>query len=282
MNYFIEKQTLQQLLTWSHGQDQCDVYPYNYQGSRVDLIAFLNENRAPYKGRYYITSAMAPVSARVRGRRCKKDALPRAWMAFDMDGNLSEEDFAKAKAFFSQFNCIIYETASSKPNARRFRVILLTSRPVIEDEAKIIGELIQNASGFTGWDNSTHRSAQPIFLPPIGVDLIVFDGGVLSVDQALATVPPKPPKKLITRCFLPTVAENVFGWFAQHNMVLEVGSSMHKVVCPWGGQHTDGRLEAGLFEPSAENNLSWGFKCLHAHCESKSIRDIYKLMKGRK
>ena len=282
MNYFIEKQTLQQLLTWSFGQNQYDAYPYNYQGRKADLIASLNEYRAPYKGLYYITSAMAPVSARVRGRRCKKNALPRAWMAFDMDGNLNEEDFAKAKAFFSQFNCIIYETASSRVGARRFRVILLTSCPIIEDEAKILGELIQKASGFTGWDNSTHRSAQPIFLPPVGVDLIVFDGEVLSVNEMLATVPPKPPKKPINRRFLPTATENVFGWFAQHLMVLEVGSSMHKVICPWGDQHTDDRLEAGLFEPSSENNLSWGFKCLHAHCDSKSIKDIYRLMKGQK
>jgi len=55
---------------------------------------------------------------------------------------------------------------------------------------------------------------------------------------------------------------------------------MHKVICPWAHLHSDGRAEAALFEPSNENNLAWGFKCLHGHCAGRGIKDIYRLMKG--
>ena len=268
-------------LIWSFGSDKFDVRPVNYEGTTQDLISFIDENRAPVKGKNYITSAMLPESQRLRGRRCKDNALPRSWLALDMDGDLSDADFMSLVAWFKTHKCIIYETASSKKNARRFRVILILSRPVVELEAKIIGELVQKATNFEGWDASTHRAAQPIYLPPIEVPLITFDAQPLDVGYwLLKAPPPKPPPK--PRRMLPMTTENIFGWFANHNMVLEVGSSMHKVICPWGDQHTDGRLEAGLFEPSSENNLSWGFKCLHAHCDSKSIKDIYRLMKGQK
>lgn len=266
------------LLTWSFGADKYDVRPVNYEGTMEDLINFIEENRAPYKGVNYITSAMLPESPRVRGKRCKDNALPRQWLAFDMDGDLSDPDFVRLVNWFKPFKCIIYETASSKKNSRRFRVLLMLSRPVVESEAKIIGELVQKATGFDGWDASTHRAAQPIYLPPTQAHLTTFDGELLDVSYWLSKAPPKP--KPVIRRYTPMPTKNVFGWFANHNMVLEVGSSKHTVVCPWGDLHTDGRVEAALFEPSPTNNLCWGFACLHSHCEDRGIKDIYRLMKG--
>ena len=268
----------QHRLLWSFGADIFDVRPVNYEGNKADLIAFINEYRAPYKGKNYITSAMLPESHRIRGKRCKDNALPRLWLAFDMDGDLAEPEFVRAVNWFEQFDCIIYETASSKKDARRFRVILLLSRPVVESEAKTIGDLVQKSSAFEGWDSSTHRAAQPVFLPPTQVHMIIFYGQPLDVSYWLSKAPLKPKPQI--KRYAPMTTENIFGWFANHDMVLEVGSTMHKVICPWAHLHSDGRLEAGLFEPSAENNLSWGYKCLHSHCADKSIKDIYRLMRG--
>ena len=265
-------------LTWSFGLDIFDNRPINYRGDKEGLKSFIDDNRAPYKGKHYITSAMLPEGTRVRGKRSKENALPRGWLAFDMDGNLTDSDFAQAVHWFERFDCFIYETASSKKNARRFRVLLLLSRPVVEMEAKTIGELVQKASGFEGWDSSTHRCAQPVFLPPAGNELIDFNGQLLNVEEWLAKAPPKP--RIKPRKLLPQTTENIFGWFANNAMVLSVGGAMHKVVCPWSNLHSDGRVEAALFEPSNENNLCWGFKCLHAHCVDKGIKDIYRLIKG--
>ena len=263
---------------WSFGADLFDVYPVNFEGSFDDLLDFIHKHRAPYKGKYYITSPMSPNSYRARGRRCKANALPRQWIAFDMDGELSDSAFIQIKKWFSQFNCIIYETASSKPNARRFRIILFLSRPVIEDEAKIIGGLVEKATGFKGWDSSTYRSAQPIFLPPEGVKLFQFNGDILDVADWLSKSPPKPKFK-INRS--PSkVRQDVFKWFSINRMVLKVDEAMHQVICPWAYLHSDGRVEAALFEPSTQNNSAWGFKCLHAHCSDRTIKDIYQLMRG--
>ena len=266
------------LLTWSFGVDIFDNRPVNYRGDKEGLKAFIEEYRAPYKGKHYITSAMLPESDRVRGKRSKDNALARHWLAFDMDGNLTEAAFVQAVNWFARFDCLIYETASSKKDARRFRVLLLLSRPVAESEAKIIGELVQKASEFEGWDSSTHRSAQPVFLPPVGNELIDFKGEPLDVGYWLSKAPPK--SKLPPRRLTPQITENVFGWFANNGMVIAVGTSMHKVICPWNHLHSDGRSEAALFEPSAENNLNWGYRCLHSHCEDRGIKEIYRLMKG--
>jgi hypothetical protein len=265
---------------WSFGADLFDVYPVNFEGSFDDLLDFINKHRAPYKGKYYITSPMSPNGYRARGRRCKANALPRQWIAFDMDGELSDSAFIKVKKWFSQFNCIIYETASSKPNARRFRIILFLSRPVIEDEAKIIGGLVERDSGFEGWDSSTYRSAQPVFLPPTEVNLISLEGEPLNVDYWLSKLPPKSKLKYKINRSHSKVGQAVFEWFANNHMVLRVDDAMHEVICPWGHLHSDGRVGAALFEPSNLNNSAWGFKCLHAHCSDRTIKDIYRLMKA--
>jgi hypothetical protein len=41
----------------------------------------------------------------------------------------------------------------------------------------------------------------------------------------------------------------------------------HTIRCPWAHRHTDPNSdEAGIIEPSAENNWRGGFKCFHSHC----------------
>lgn len=263
-------------LTWAFAPDLFDNKPHCYQGTWADLLAFIRDNPAFEKGKNYICPAMHLDQPRQRARRCKANSLPRHWLAFDMDGNLSDEDFLFCTDFFSDLSCVIYETASSKPSARRFRVIVLLTRPVIEDEAKVIGELVQRASGFTGWDSSTHRAAQPVFLQPIGTPVVEFKGTPLDVAAWLAKAPPKPKPK--PRTYAPADG-SVFEWFVASGLMLDVNAAKNTVICPWADLHSDGRVEAVLFEPSPENRGAFGFKCLHSHCEHRSIKDIYQLMR---
>jgi len=48
------------------------------------------------------------------------------------------------------------------------------------------------------------------------------------------------------------------------------------VVCPWAGEHSDGREEAYVWQNSDDDdNRGWpGFYCHHAHCAGKALADV--------
>jgi len=52
----------------------------------------------------------------------------------------------------------------------------------------------------------------------------------------------------------------------------------HAVICPWADQHTEDQgpsdTSTVIFEPS--EGKGWGFKCLHAHCANRTIKDVYE------
>ena len=260
---------------FSVGYGNYDVYPYNH--SLDALFTVLNEDRSPTKGGKWITSPMRSPAPRKRGKRCKANALPKPWFGLDNDGNLSNTHYEQCITRFEIFKGWIYTTASDQDNARRFRALIQCSRPINEAECKILSQLIERYSGLGGWDQSVYRCPQPLYTPTQGAELIELHGDLLDVDLWLSKAPqkPKPIRKKINRIYPST---NVFGAFANNNMVIKTGSDRHEVICPWAHLHTDGRLEAMLFEPSAENNLAWGFKCLHSHCVDKTIRDVYRWM----
>jgi hypothetical protein len=59
----------------------------------------------------------------------------------------------------------------------------------------------------------------------------------------------------------------------------ELEGNKHSVVCPWSAEHTDAPrgeydTSAAIFELSEPGNR-WGFKCQHAHCAGRSIKDVY-------
>ena len=53
--------------------------------------------------------------------------------------------------------------------------------------------------------------------------------------------------------------------------------SEHRVDCPWKSEHTtdSGDRQTLLYEPSDDNQQAGGFKCLHGHCATRGIRDVY-------
>ncbi|PWT83058.1 MAG: hypothetical protein C5B57_07600 [Blastocatellia bacterium] len=56
----------------------------------------------------------------------------------------------------------------------------------------------------------------------------------------------------------------------------------HAVRCPWIDEHSgeSGPTETVLFEP-ATAEAWWGFKCQHAHCAERTIRDVWELSRPR-
>jgi len=49
----------------------------------------------------------------------------------------------------------------------------------------------------------------------------------------------------------------------------------HAVTCPWNAEHSgeSGLTETAIFEPRGPGE-PWGFKCQHAHCAARTIRDL--------
>ncbi len=66
------------------------------------------------------------------------------------------------------------------------------------------------------------------------------------------------------------------GWYLR-----DLGGGKHAVVCPWADEHSgqSGLTETVLFDPQGVDTL-YGFKCQHAHCLGRSIRDVWDLFKS--
>lgn len=282
---------MSQLLSWSFGHNQFDNKPTNYIGNWDDFESFMVENRAQYKGENYITSAMGN-----DGRRCKANAQPRNWLAFDFDGikvevdgkqksiGVADEKATAIVGFFSGLKSTCYQTASSTPGARKLRAIVKTDRDINEDESKVLGALIAKLSPSPeGFDKSVQQSAQPIYLPLKREPILSFDGDELPVDALLATIPAPTPKKVIHRT-LQTDVPDGYGFFSRNGLILcESAGGGVDVVCPWAGSHTGGDISGSVFfAPGTDNNFAGGFKCQHSSCGDKSIADIYKMIEGLK
>jgi hypothetical protein len=56
----------------------------------------------------------------------------------------------------------------------------------------------------------------------------------------------------------------------------------YALACPWGAQHTT--QDAGnssatvLLFPAEANGWRGGFRCLHAHCDHRRLRDLERLL----
>lgn len=274
---------------FSFGINTYDVMPAQcISPSWPDFCHVFDSTRAPKKGMYQITAPMGG-----DGRRCKANALPRNWVAFDLDGGivngvekpLSDGAFSQIWLGFAALaQGLMYETASSAAGARRARFVLSLDAEVSRDDAQRLCLYIEGllpAGGY--WDRSVYRAEQPLFLPPEDVDVIHFGDQPLSVEETLGMIPPPPPPKVWTApppkalgVQHRTAQSKIYGLIlpALQQLGLHVkhkGAGQHDILCPWGNEHSDGRYEAAYFEPSGSNGGMGGFKCLHSHCEHRHI-----------
>ena len=260
---------------WTLAKNQYDNYPRSYAGDWGDLIAFVETHKAPRKGVNGLTGIFGG-----DGRRCLDNALPRAWMPFDLDGEggVSEDALHAVIEDFGGIEFFWYETASSKPGHRKARIICNVSRPITDAESRGLGEALVNLSGHPGFDKSVFLLSQVCYLPPVSANVIIHDGEPIDVDAVLPLVPkPKPRKVVLMNPLKP--APDARGFFVGNGLVKgEARDGLH-VVCPWANEHSSNDTTGtAYFEPSATNGFAGGFKCHHAHCSHRSIVDIFRLM----
>lgn len=270
---------------FSFGQNKYDNYPAQCSCADFDEFASVfDETRAPRKGMYQITAAMGG-----DGRRCKDNAMPRNWIAFDLDGALehgkcgplADDLFAEIRMAFAEMGLgLTYETASSAPGARRARFVLALDAAIPREPAKRLCEFIQGllpAGGY--WDESVYKAEQPLYLPPQGVQVVRFGFEPISVEEALGMCPPPKVRQYTPRTpVLDEMASLALGALSEMGMVIKHDGEKSIIVCPWANEHTDGRPEAAYFAPSDANGGIGGFCCLHSHCSHRNIGHLLKFI----
>lgn len=261
---------------WTLASDKFDNYPRSFAGTWDDLVQFINRYRARRKGVHGLAGLYAN-----DGRRCLENALPRAWVPFDLDGEGGVPDKVLNQAIeqFEGLTLVWYETASSKPNARKARILVQASRAVTDVESRSIGEQVALWSGVTGFDKSVYLLSQVCYLPPMNVPVFAEQGVPLDVDRILSKIPKPLPKPVFAKPLMD--APDARSFFATNGLIKrEVSGGLH-VVCPWADRHSKNDTTGTFyFEPSASNGYVGGFKCHHAHCADRTIGDVFRLMEA--
>ena len=127
--------------------------------------------------------------------RLSNYGLSRQFLAFDFDGFESPSTFERTCDFLSQFNCLIYTTASHTDQAPRARAIVELNRKISPEEGEKLGiaaqKDIESAMGMgkIKFDESVYRATQPIYTPIIESKIIRHTGASLLVDELLVKYP---------------------------------------------------------------------------------------------
>ncbi len=267
--------TTPQEFQWSWGKNIHDNKPKSYSGSWSDFCQFLDEHRTARKGLDYFSSVFGGDK-----RRSDANALPRLWMPFDVDCAMTDYQAKELVGLFSLFKCLFYETASSKPGARRLRFVAQLSRPVSDFEAKRIGEVFEGFWQVGKFDSSVCTAAQPIYLPPTDAKILRFSGRVIDPDFLFGFLRFKKAKLEKTIAYKNTETPDAYEFFSQNGLIKCSTGSALKVRCPWVDEHSTSNEDGtAYFEPSVENNFVGGFICHHHHCDGRTIKDVFELMK---
>lgn len=154
------------------------------QSAAADMAEFVSQigaERAPVKdGAAYFCGPMGG-----DGKRCTKNALPRRWVAIDLDG-IEVSVMPAVREWAGRFNGCAWFTHTSTPEAPRMRVIVELERPATRDECIALGTRLQQEvhtefGDSVKWDDSTLRPEQPVFVPPSGEEILRLNGTPLPV-----------------------------------------------------------------------------------------------------
>ena len=222
------------LIAYSRGRSIHDNRPVQRQAA--DWPAFvqaLEGDRAARKeGAGYITG---PLNG--DGRRVAEGALPRRWLAIDLD-RIDPDVLGDLCMWFMQFSAVRWATHSSTPEKPRMRVLIELNRAVTRVEGIAIGAVIKNdlteefGQGIEV-DDSTFRAEQPVFLPPAGVQLGRYEGAPLDVDRYLQGAPQLPPELPRANAEAGEIERRQVGAGERHNyMVRVVGALNTKGLTP--------------------------------------------------
>lgn len=272
-------------LCYSLGRNRFDASPV--QRTAPTLRAFAadvlsKQRRAATKDR------AGYLSAAFDGPRKKENALPRSWLACDVDG-IDPGVFVEWRLHLTRWRGFGWPTARSTPEAPRERVIIELSEPVDREQGIAIGMLLsqdiaENFGTAVRIDPSTYRAEQPCFLPLIGALPFFLLGDPLDVPTYLehAPAPPAPPPPATAEVALLADARMrwIVGVLGQAGLLRAplANARGFAMACPWQRAHSEadppGSTATALLFPAEGNGWRGGFRCLHAHCAQRGLRDL--------
>lgn len=124
-----------------------------------------------------------------------------------------------------------------------------------------------------------HRRSQ-LHARPDPLVLVLRD----QIHALIETITPAPSEQTRARSTVPLKAHVILDMaeeFRTRDWYLDDrGNGKHLVRCPWQDEHSgqSGPSETAIFEPLTPET-PWGFKCMHTHCASRTIRDVWELFR---
>lgn len=274
-------------LQWSYGRSKYDVQPTQHEGTLRELALFVQQHRAVSKATAgYVCAPLLPGAT-----RCRAGVAPRNWLAIDVDG-IDAGVFIEWRLFMTRYQGVGWPTASSVPERPRERIIITLDDAVGYEDGARIGELLREdvAAEFgpaVVIDKSTFRGSQPCYLPLQGARLFYLLGEPLNVAEWLAQAPPPPPAAPPLDEAGAIECDARVRWIL--NKLGEAGMLVnplangkgYAVRCPWEDQHSSHTSDtaSAVLYPSEANGWRGWYRCLHSHCERRTLRDLYEVIR---
>lgn len=277
--------------TYSIGRNRFDVHPQRREAATLREFARDVLNR---RARSKASAGFVSAGFGGDGRRCAANALPRNWLAVDVDG-VDRDALPEWRTFLAARLGFGWPTASSTPDAPRERALLVLSEPVDRAQGMAIGALfVRDTDAEFGAairiDPCGFRPEQPAFLAPVGVQPFFLTGDPIDVPVWLAMAPPAPPPPPPATAETAAIADarmrhivDLLGRAGLLLMPLPDERPGYSLICPWQAEHTSpdgGRAATALLFPSEANNWRGGFRCLHTHCSHRRLGDLLALLRA--
>lgn len=162
-------------LAYSLGENKHDAQPQQHEAE--DLAAFAAEcldepSRSGTKGARYICGPLDVDIKNAKGNwRIAEAALPRRWLAVDIDG-CPPDEFPALRTWAKQWRHFRYTTASDTPESRRVRFVFDLADEVDRAQGIAHGEWltaeVATVAPGAKVDPSVFRAEQQVFLPLVG------------------------------------------------------------------------------------------------------------------
>lgn len=276
--------------TYALGRNRYDALPQRREAATWrDFARDVLSHRAESKATAgYIVAAMS-----CDGRRSRGNAEPCAWLALDADGISADVWPDWRMHLAARFRGFGWPTASSTPEAPRERVIIELSEPVDRAQRMALGALLaqdigDNFGASVTLDPCVYRPEQPLFLAPVGAQPFYLLGDALDVPTWLEQAPPAPadpppPSAEVVALADVRMRQTVQTLHAAGMLTRELpGGTGYAMRCPWERTHTTmdppGSSATALLFPSEANGWRGAFKCMHAHCAARGLRQLLDVL----
>ena len=229
------------------------------------------------------------------GIRNKANSRPTNLLLLDFDHLTAVEGVSLCGAVESLgVSAISWTTASSKPENPKLRLMVELSSHVERDHYAVvcdafITELKCVAGCDLKIDPRSRQPEQPMFVPLAGSTIKKFVGPDKAAYDIATAVPTHAAKPPASKPGIAT-AQQESGKLPNDPVVVAAQENgLHPewikpgtvgLQCPWKHEHTSesSNSSSALLLPHYEGREGYGYRCLHAHCAHRGIKDLREFL----